>query len=426
MNILNFNRKAIALALSVAVLGVAAPQGKLAQAFPPTSGIACTTSPTNTFALTAQAGYISTPDGNTIYVWSYRNSAGDFQFPGPVLCVNQGDLVTVTLSNSLNEPVSITFPGQQNVYADGAPAMPVFSGPNLTSLTNVAAPSGSTTYTFTVSEPGTYLYQSGTDVAKQVQMGLYGALVVRPAGHADWAYNRADTQFNPANEYVMLLSEMDPALHVSIENNTPYDFTTLHNRYWMVNGRSFPDTIAPNNAAWIPSQPYSSLVHMHPKAASGPDALPAMVRYLSVGTKNHPFHPHGNHGRIIARDGRVLQGAANQDMAYEKFLVMIGAGQTWDATYEWTNVENWNPATNPVPITLTQQLNQTYGEYYAGSPYLGVQDELPSGLTSYNECGEYYHMWHSHALNESANYDAAFGGMLTLQRIDPPTPNACP
>jgi hypothetical protein len=29
---------------------------------------------------------------------------------------------------------------------------------------------------------------------------------------------------------------------------------------------------------------------------------------------------------------------------------------------------------------------------------------------------------HSHALYEVANYDAGFGGMLTLERIDPITP----
>jgi hypothetical protein len=47
-------------------------------------------------------------------------------------------------------------------------------------------------------------------------------------------------------------------------------------------------------------------------------------------------------------------------------------------------------------------------------------------VTSYNECGEYYHVWHSHALNEAANWDAGFGGMFTLERIDPPLPNTCP
>ncbi len=42
-----------------------------------------------------------------------------------------------------------------------------------------------------------------------------------------------------------------------------------------------------------------------------------------------------------------------------------------------------------------------------------------------NECGEYYHVAHSHALDQATNYGASFGGMMTLIRIDPPTPNNC-
>jgi hypothetical protein len=152
-----------------------------------------------------------------------------------------------------------------------------------------------------------------------------------------------------------------------------------------------------------------------------------VVRYLNVGSRAHPFHPHGNHGRVIARDGRLLQGATGEDTSYEKFLVLVGAGQTVDVTYSWTDVEHWQPGTNPIPVGLPQQQNTTYknGEtWYSGSPYLGVTDDLPVGVTTYNECGEYYQMWHSHALNEAANYEAGFGGMTTLQRIDPP--GGCP
>ena len=50
------------------------------------------------------------------------------------------------------------------------------------------------TYTFTASQPGTYLYESGTNPHKQVHMGLYGALVVRPTGTGfgpNFAYNDA-------------------------------------------------------------------------------------------------------------------------------------------------------------------------------------------------------------------------------------------
>jgi FtsP/CotA-like multicopper oxidase with cupredoxin domain len=416
------------------VFAAAAP-GTAVKAASSSSGMMCTTSSgtSPSFTLTTGADYIAMPDGNTIYTWSYSVAGGAFQFPGPVLCVNQGDTVTVVLNNSLPEASSIMFPGIDNVMANGAPAQPEFSGTTLTSLTtSAAAASGSVTYTFTASSPGTYLYESGTDVGKQVQMGLYGALIVRPAGHPDYAYTdnlgHPIDQFLPGTEYLMLLSEIDPNLHSAVELGQPYDVTTLHPRYWLINGRAFPDTIAPNNAAWLPNQPYSALVHITVTDPNvNPNQAPALYRYVNAGSRNHPFHPHGENGRVIARDATPLLDAANNDLSYETFAFTIGSGQTWDQTYQYQDQEHFNPTTNPIPVTMPQLQNLTFKDaatYYSGSPYLGQKGQLPVATTSYNECGEYYMVMHSHALYEAANYDTGFGGMLTLERIDPLTPAA--
>ncbi len=398
----------------------------------PKTGLVCTSGPS--FSLAAKSGYISLPDGNSSFMWSYglvtgAAPAGAFQFPGPFLCVNQGDVVSITLKNYLAEDVSMIFPGQTNVMANGVPTAPQFDvNGQLTSLTQVSAAKttagpGTITYTFVADHPGTFIYESGTDTEKQVNMGLFGGLVVRPAGHPDYAYGRSDSQFNPANEYAMIMSELDPALHQAVERNIKYDITQQHARYWMLNGRSFPDTIQDNSAPILPKQPYGSMVRLQPYSATA-NPNPALVRYLNVGALNHPFHPHGNHGRVIGRDGQAFAGPNGEDLSYEKFLVLVGAGQTYDVTYTWTDLDQWNPATNPIPVTLPQQQNLTYKDgvtWYSGSPYLGHQDDLPTGTTSYNQCGEYYQVWHSHALNEAANYDLGFGGMFTLERIDPPT-----
>ncbi|HEX2911229.1 MAG TPA: multicopper oxidase domain-containing protein [Chloroflexia bacterium] len=402
---------------------------KAQQATSPTNGIVCTTSPSPnpSFTLTAKSGYVTTPDGNVLYMWSYAPGNNDFQLPGPNLCVNEGDTVTVILNNTLPEDVSIIFPGQEDVKANGVTAQPQYDASgNLTSLTNVAAKtSGSVTYSFVAKNPGTYLYESGTDVAKQVDMGLFGALIVRPKDHTNWAYGSADTVFNANNEYIMLLSEVDPDLHSAVESGLNYDVSKVHPRYWMINGRSFPDTIEDNFSPLLPSQPYGALVHMRPQDTSNPD--PYLVRYINVGMRNHPFHPHGQSGRVIGRDGHQLKGNLGADLSYEKFLVLVGSSQTWDVTYQWKDAEGFNAATNPIPVTLPAIQNQTIkggATWYSGSPYLGQQDELLVGNTSFNQCGEYYHVWHSHALNEAANYDTGFGGMFTLQRIDPP--GGCP
>ncbi|MEO5745166.1 MAG: multicopper oxidase domain-containing protein, partial [Terracoccus sp.] len=204
------------LGLGVAVLAVVAGTATMvpASASAATSeGLLCDTSASNTFTLSAGDGYVSTPDGNSIYMWSFANEVkGSFQLPGPTLCVTQGAKVTVILHNHLPEASSIVFPGQTGVLADGNPAQPEYTtdaSPTLTSMVkSAAATTGSVTYTFTAGTPGTYLYKSGTDVDKQVQMGMFGALVVRPAGHSDQVNARSDSKFSTANEYLFLLSEV--------------------------------------------------------------------------------------------------------------------------------------------------------------------------------------------------------------------------
>lgn len=402
-----------------------------AAATTPASGLVCSTDPGNTFGLTAQTGYISTPDGNQILMWGYGSAPGAFRYPGPVLCVDQGATVTIALTNTLPEDTSLVFPGLTGVTVGGAPSGPVRDAAGtITSLAPVApAAGGRASYTFTADQPGTYVYESGTDQAKQREMGLYGAIVVRPAGHPDRAYADPSTTFKPDTEFLMMLSQLDPAVHSAVENRTPYDLAMDHPRYFFANGRSFPDTIAPNNASWLPTQPASALVHIValPHDTTAPGATdgfaPALVRYVNMGPAPYPFHPHGNDGRIVGRDGRALvTGTGPADHSYDKFSVDVGPGQTDDVLYDFTDVEGYNPTTNPVPVVLPPLQDLTFKDaatYYSGSPYLGVRDDLPAGTTSYNQCGEYYHVMHSHDLHQVTNYGAAMGGMLTLMRIDP-------
>jgi FtsP/CotA-like multicopper oxidase with cupredoxin domain len=406
----------------------------------PETGMICTTNDSATFTLTTREGTISTPDGNVVYMWGYSEGADPFQHPSPVLCVNEGDTVTIALHNTLPEDVSLIFPGQDNVLANGEPSQPQFgAGGNLTSLAPVAAANGGTmTYSFVASKPGTYLYESGTETAKQVNMGLYGGLVVRPALHPDWAYNDVvvsgtmtiTTQFNPAAEYFLVFSEIDPMLHMAVEQGLPYNMNNYRARYWMINGRSFPDTVAPNGAEWLPNQPYGSLLYIHPYdddpgAGEAYNPYPALIRFINVGTENYPHHPHGNHGRIIAQDGNVLVGGGGEDMSYEKFTINLGPGQTYDELFVWTDVEQWDPVTNPIPVVIPQLQNLTFGTFYSGSPYLGNVDTLPVGHQALNACGEYYHIAHNHALQQITAWGIVLSGHITFTRIDPPLPNEC-
>ena len=424
-------------ALLVALLLVSAAATALTPATPATAetpprvGIACTTgtggvAESPIFNLTTKTGYISLPDANTAFMWGYSSGFDSFQHPGPVLCVNEGDTVTVILHNTLPEATSIVFPGQRNALANGTPAEPQFNGGGtMTSLTDTAAADGGTvTYSFVASNPGTFLYESGTNPEKQVRMGLFGALIVRPSGHADWAYNRADSRFLPSEEFMVLLSEIDPYQHQAVEQGQNFNMNNYHPRYWLINGRGFPDSIADNYASWLPKQPYGALAEISPySAATHPH--PGMARYLNVGTEDYPFHPHGNNGLVIGRDGRPLEGPTGQDLSFEKFAINIGPGQTWDVLFKWYDAEGYDPDTNPVPVTVPGLANQEIGMFYSGSPYLGKSETLPPGIQTLNQCGEYYIISHNHALFQITSWGANMTGPITYMRIDPPQPNAC-
>ena len=396
-------------------------------------GLACTTNPSASFVLTAKTGYITTPDMNSEFMWSYANGNNGFQYPGPYLCVTEGNNVTITLKNTLPAATSIIFPGITDVSADGAPSQPDLAS---NSLAKVAAPGGSVTYTFTADKPGTYLYESGTDPETQVRMGLVGALIVRPALHADNVYapkaGYPSTQFNPAHEYVHLLTEIDPDQHQAVEFGKPFDPTQYKARYFMINGRSFPDTIAPNFSAHLPTQPYGSLVHVTPKNADNP--LPAVVRYLNAGPVNYPFHPHSNHERIVGVDGRQLVNPSIvdattsnvADTSIDHFGIVVAPGQTEEGFFTWQDAQQWDPSTNPVSVVIPSIQNRTEGAFWSGSPYLGVQqtmDLILQGKAHFNQCGEFYHVAHSHALFQATNYGLMTGtGMLTMIRVDPVNP----
>ncbi|MBV9697497.1 MAG: multicopper oxidase domain-containing protein, partial [Gammaproteobacteria bacterium] len=306
-----------------------------------------------TFNLTAQPAFINQPDGNQIYSWGYgcSSTTGNsfvpagmtgascptMQVPGPTLVVTEGQSITVTLTNNLPAAAgntSILFPGFAVAATGGVAGL----------LTQEAAPGSSVTYTFTASTPGTHAYYSGTQGDLQIEMGLYGAVVVLPAtvpanctagyhalnsaskshwGESDFRLRNSSGAFGAAydhpgtcydREYLFQWAEMDARIHsqalaqvtaltgcsagtegCSLEVQTePY-----HPSYFLINGRSMPDLMDPNFAGEYPHQPYNGNPHMHPGELT-------LIRTIGQGRWQHPFHEHANHVRILARDGNLV------------------------------------------------------------------------------------------------------------------------
>ncbi len=415
------------------------------------SGAGTPASP-RTFNLVAADAQLVTGDGNTIYGWGYADAAtGVMQYPGPTLIVNQGDTVTVNLSNTLplaTLPVSIVFPGQLGVTATCAPA-----GPGCADglLTKEVVPGASVSYTFVAGQPGTYHYHSGSNASLQVDMGLVGALVVRPAGYdpasaaGRRAYNHAASAYD--REFLLLLTEMDAALHDKVYGQVraggpvDVDTTTFYASMWFINGRNAPDTLLAAGVPWLPNQPYNSAPIMHPGEK-------ILLREINAGRDLHPFHHHGAHMLPMARDARLLESApgAGPDLASPDFTIRSIPGQTMDLTFEWTGKDlgwdiygtdnrhtcvpdstGYSPTHEwcadhgkPFPVILPNQQDVAFGEYYGGTPYLGRFGVLPQGHPGLNENGGYFHIWHSHTEKEITTNNVFPGGMKTFLIIEAP------
>ena len=280
---------------------------------------------------------------------------------GPVLEAIAGEPVTVTLHNGLpsgaTEATGLVFQGQ---------AMP----PDLAGTLNGA----DKVYTFTPANPGTYLYQAAplANAEHQTAMGLYGALVVRPANVLA-PFSRTDANVGTTLGSIVVTdaaaSSSDVGASVSgtgipagatvVSFNAGVDFTlsvaatatgTISLALNRSSGQAYAAGTAFDEEATLvlseidPALNFASAAafdmrNLAPKyflinGKAYPDTLPItsaaghklLLRYVNAGSKHHSMGVLGLRQSFIAKDGNVLPTA---DVAVT--AETLATGQTGDA-----------------------------------------------------------------------------------------------
>jgi FtsP/CotA-like multicopper oxidase with cupredoxin domain len=367
----------------LSVAAVASLLAASAQAAAPGIKLTATSGAEGTFTLTAGPTFSSQPDGELIYSWGYGCTGGTLgtgvsfapaaigtavgancptaQLPGPTLIVTEGGSFQVTLTNNLPPAAgntSIVFPGLTTTTTTCPTAQQGL-------LTCEALHGGTVTYTVQVpvGSAGTHPYYSGTQPDLQIEMGLFGAVIVVPSTtnyanctatgfggrredfrHAPNAYDHNQTCYD--REYLTQWSEMDPRIHRQVEAQVKalgactagaagcalnVAMEPYHPNYFLINGRSMPDDMDPNYAPNYPNQPYNGNPHMHPGEL-------ILLRVIGQGHWQHPFHEHGNHVRILARDGNLLLSQTNAALLAGRmeFNTDTTPGQSFDGIFYWS------------------------------------------------------------------------------------------
>ena len=250
---------------------------------------------TTTCELWAKAGTTNLPGETALPIFGYAATAlATVDRPGgPAIVVGAGQIVNIVLHNDLAEATALALPGQTDVVS-----LPAVVG----SDTSGAAPSAIKTYSFLAGRAGTYLYEAGLTAGgpRQVAMGLYGALIVRPTG-AGQAYGPASA-FD--QEFPVVVAGIDPALN---RGPASFDMAQFAPSYWVLNGRSYPDT----GNFEIGAPPVGG--------------TKVLLRYVNAGLAAESLAILGLHERIYGADGDELP------FPYDAVAETLPPGGTLDA-----------------------------------------------------------------------------------------------
>jgi FtsP/CotA-like multicopper oxidase with cupredoxin domain len=164
-----------------------------------------------------------------------------------------------------------------------------------------------------------------------------------------------------------------------------------------------PDDMDSNYAPMYPHQPYNGNPHMHPGELT-------LLRIIGQGRWQHPFHEHGNHVRILARDGNLIlsQTDSNSLAGPLLFTTTTTPGLAMDGIFYWTGKGlNWDAyAHNPASQDPSAKLSCTPDSN-------GYNTGAPTAINYYEWCQD-----HNKPVQAAPFGDVAAGGPVSL-----PDPN---
>jgi FtsP/CotA-like multicopper oxidase with cupredoxin domain len=321
--------------------------------------------------LSSGDGFLNMADGRLLYMFGFGNvtafddgevmMAGmlNAHMPAPTIELREGQKLYLALSNTgmmlrpdLFDPHSVHWHGYAN-------AAPVFDGvPEASFVINM----GSTfTYFYEVNEPGTYLWHCHVEATEHMQMGMLGNLYVKPIQNMlpdgtdlngfthntgyEYAYNDGDGSTYYDVDHAIQCHSVDPDFHDASLFVQPLPFAFMNDRYFMFNGRGYPDTVNPEPLLQdlgelgeeMGLEPiYAQDVSARIECAQGQKVL-LRLSNLSI-TQFFTVTALGIPMRVVGQGARLLRGPDGKDLSYETTSVTLGGGEAKDVILDTSAV----------------------------------------------------------------------------------------
>lgn len=352
--------------------------------------------------LAASDGMAKMTDSNDpMYIFSFSNltnikaadqmRVGTFhaEISAPTIDVSEGQAFYLTLSNigmvirpDLFDPHTVHFHGYPNAASvfDGEP-MASFGIRMMQDLTYFYQPYGPvylpTSQCVDPGSAGTYMYHCHIEATEHMEMGMLGSSIIRPsqdgssrsfAGktYTKFAYNDCLSASDPLCgstgydvEKALQFTSFDPVFHQADFDAQPPPFSTITPVYFLLNGRSYPDTVKETSAPALTADGYQvvsaePVLNSEGYAAQKLDARitatvgnTILLRLSNLSVKDFlTIEAPGLTFNVIAMCARQLRNPGpdgfygtidDQDLSYDANSVMIGPGESFDVLIRTTS-----------------------------------------------------------------------------------------
>jgi FtsP/CotA-like multicopper oxidase with cupredoxin domain len=297
--------------------------------------------------------------------------------PAPLMAIDEDDEFFLTLTNvgqvmrpDLFEQHTVHFHGYPNASAfyDGVPDASV--------AINIG---GSFTYYYLAPDAGTYFWHCHITPPEHLQMGMVGQIYVRPRQNRvtgslrdalvlqqndprtkcdrsdilcsnavpatnsavrgtdklgtsqKYAYNDGDGTTAYDVEYPLQIHGFDPNFHFVGMTFNPEGFTDMKDKYFLLNGRSYPDTVTPGPLA---TQTTDGLMHFSqplPSIINIPLGGKALLRIADLDvTEYQTLASLGIPMTVVGYNAKLLRDQAGNNLYYKTNSITLAGGESLD------------------------------------------------------------------------------------------------
>jgi hypothetical protein len=300
--------------------------------------------------------------------------------PAPLMAIDEDDEFFLTLTNvgmimrpDLFEQHTVHFHGYPNASAfyDGVPDASV--------AINIGA---SFTYYYLAPDAGTYFWHCHITPPEHLQMGMVGQLYVRPrqnrvpstttlyaglqaqqgdlrtacnsatdilcsnplpavvtaaVGGGKYAYNDGDGSTAYDVEYPVQIHGFDPNFHFVGMTFNPEGFSDMKDKYFLLNGRSYPDTVTSGPLQTMSADGASHFSQPLPAIISIPAGKKALLRISDLDVSEYQtLASLGIPMKVIALNAKLLRDQAGNNMFYNTNSITLGGGESLDVILDAT------------------------------------------------------------------------------------------